>query len=69
VNKLRLDGKWWFIDPEGYLFYSNGSCCFEPGTDLARLKGREFIFRQRTSREQGSVALMMQVAGKSDEER
>ncbi len=42
----KIDGKWWFIDPEGYLFYSNGSCCIEPGTDLARLKGREYIFRK-----------------------
>jgi hypothetical protein len=40
----NVDGKWWFVDPEGCLFFSNGSCCMEPGTDLARTKGREYIF-------------------------
>ena len=40
----NVEGKWWFVDPDGNLFYSNGSCCIEPGTDLARLKGREYIF-------------------------
>jgi hypothetical protein len=40
----NIEGKWWFIDPEGCLFYSNGSCCIQPGADLARVKGREYIF-------------------------
>jgi hypothetical protein len=40
----KIDEKWWFVDPEGCLFYSNGSCCIEPGTNLARIKGREYLF-------------------------
>jgi hypothetical protein len=40
----NIEGKWWFVDPDGYLFFSNGSCCIEPGADLARTKGREYIF-------------------------
>jgi hypothetical protein len=40
----EINGIWWFVDPEGYLFYSNGSCCIEPGSNLARVKGREYIF-------------------------
>lgn len=40
----KINDKWWFIDPEGHLFYSNGSCCIEPRSDLSRLKGREYLF-------------------------
>ncbi|MBK8883391.1 MAG: hypothetical protein IPN67_13685 [Bacteroidales bacterium] len=40
----KIDGKWWFVDPEGYLFFSNGSCCINSQSDLARIKGREYIF-------------------------
>jgi hypothetical protein len=41
----KIDGKWWFVDPDGFLFYSNGSCCIEPWSGLARIKGREYIFQ------------------------
>jgi len=27
----KIDGKWWFIDPEGYLFLSVGVDCVNPG--------------------------------------
>jgi hypothetical protein len=40
----KIEGKWWFIDPEGYLFFSNGSCCIESRSDLSRVKGREYLF-------------------------
>lgn len=40
----KINDRWWFIDPEGNLFWSNGSCCIEPRSDLSRLKGREYIF-------------------------
>ncbi len=39
-----IDKKWWFVDPEGFLFFSNGSCCIESGSDLSRLKGRGYLF-------------------------
>jgi hypothetical protein len=41
----QIDGRWWFIDPEGYLFYSSGSCCIQPESDLSRVKGREYLFK------------------------
>lgn len=40
----KIGNIWWFVDPEGCLFYSNGSCCIDPGTDLARLEGRRYLF-------------------------
>ncbi len=40
----KIDGKWWFIDPDGCLFFSNGSCCIEPGMNLARTDSRKYIF-------------------------
>ena len=40
----KIDGKWWFVDPEGYLFFSTGSCCISPRSDFARVQGREYIF-------------------------
>lgn len=38
----KTDGRWWFIDPDGYRFLSNGSTDIEPGgggTVLNPLKG------------------------------
>lgn len=40
----KIDNIWWFVDPEGYLFYSNGSCCIESRTDFSRITGREYLF-------------------------
>jgi hypothetical protein len=40
----KSEGKWWFVDPDGYLFFSNGSCCMNSQSDLARIRGREYIF-------------------------
>lgn len=41
----KIDGRWWFIDPEGYLFFSAGSTCISPrSSDFARIRGREYIF-------------------------
>lgn len=40
----KIDGKWWFVDPEGYLFLSHGVDCVSPGgggniRDLDKRKG------------------------------
>ena len=38
----KIDGRWWFVDPDGYLFLSNGSTDIEPGgggTVIAPLEG------------------------------
>jgi hypothetical protein len=40
----KIDDRWWFVDPEGHLFFSNGSCCIEPRSDLSRVRGREYLF-------------------------
>jgi hypothetical protein len=40
----KIDGKWWFVDPEGNLFFSTGSCCISSGSAFSRVQGREYIF-------------------------
>jgi len=40
----KINNIWWFIDPEGQLFFSNGICCIESRSDLSRVKGREYLF-------------------------
>jgi hypothetical protein len=40
----KIDGKWWFVDPEGYLFFSTGSCGVGSGSSFSRIQGREYIF-------------------------
>jgi hypothetical protein len=41
----KIDGRWWFVDPEGHLFFSSGSCCISSGYSFSRVKGREYIFK------------------------
>jgi len=42
----KLDGKWWFVDPEGRLFWSHGMDCVEFGTQtLTRITDREHYFQ------------------------
>jgi hypothetical protein len=41
----KIDGRWWFVDPEGYLFFSSGSCCISSGYSFSHVKGREYIFK------------------------
>lgn len=40
----KINGIWWFIDPEGYLFYSVGTTGIGPRSEFSRVKGREYIF-------------------------
>jgi hypothetical protein len=40
----KINQRWWFVDPDGFLFFSNGSCCINSQSDLARIRGREYIF-------------------------
>ena len=40
----KIDGIWWFVDPEGYYFFSTGSCSIGPRAELSRVQGREYIF-------------------------
>lgn len=42
----KIDGRWWFVDPEGYLFFSLGSTGIAPGGSYPRIEGREYLFEQ-----------------------
>ncbi|HNY39326.1 MAG TPA: hypothetical protein PKJ41_02990 [Bryobacteraceae bacterium] len=37
----KVDGKWWFVDPEGHLFFSTSSTGMGNGGGDSRLQGRE----------------------------
>jgi hypothetical protein len=41
----QVNNKWWFVDPEGYLFFSTGSTGIAPRSEFSRMKGREYIFK------------------------
>jgi len=40
----QVDGRWWFVDPDGHLFFSTGSTGMGAGGGDARLRGREDYF-------------------------
>jgi len=40
----KIDDKWWFVDPEGYLFFSIGSTGIGTGGSFSRIEGREYIY-------------------------
>jgi len=41
----QINGKWWFIDPEGHYFFSTGSCGIGSGRSFPRVEGREYIYK------------------------
>ena len=41
----KPDGKWWLVDPDGHLFFSQGIDCVRPGEDGTPVDGREKWFR------------------------
>ena len=41
----QVDGRWWFVDPDGHLFFSTSSTGMGSGGGDARLQGREDYFR------------------------
>lgn len=53
----KIDDKWWFVDPEGYLFLSTGSTGIGPRSEVARIKGREYIFRLLPPTEEIAAAM------------
>jgi hypothetical protein len=47
----QVDGRWWFVDPEGYLFFSTAVTGIGSGAGESRLKGREDYFAAQPPRE------------------
>jgi hypothetical protein len=63
----QVDGKWWFVDPEGYLFFSTGTTGIGPRSEFSRVKGREYIFAALPPSEDlfSSTPQIVQTANKS----
>lgn len=40
----KIDGKWWMVDPEGYLFWSHGVVRVTPHSGITPLDGRTHYF-------------------------
>lgn len=40
----KYDGKWWMVDPEGYLFWSHGVVRVNPSCGITPLDNRKFYF-------------------------
>ncbi len=40
----KIDGKWWMVDPEGYLYWSHGPVRVTPSTAITPLDNRDFYF-------------------------
>lgn len=43
----KVDGKWWLVDPEGYLFWSTGPTCMNPDFGYTGTEFREEYFENR----------------------
>jgi len=40
----KVDGKWWLVDPDGYLYWSHGVTCVGFSSAYTRISGREQFF-------------------------
>lgn len=40
----KVDGKWWLVDPDGYLYWSHGVVRVTPSSGMTPLDGREYFF-------------------------
>lgn len=47
----QVDGRWWFVDPDGHLFFSTSSTGIGAGGGDARIQGRENYFTVLPPRE------------------
>ncbi len=54
----KIDGRWWFVDPEGYLFLSHGVNCVGPGGGggVYRLEQRKNLYKEIPPAETGEAA-------------
>ena len=42
----KVNGKWWMVDPEGYLFWSHGVVRVTTSTGVTPLDGRKHFFEE-----------------------
>lgn len=47
----KVDGKWWMVDPEGYLFWSAGVNCVASESVYSGIEGREHYFEKIPAKE------------------
>jgi len=47
----KIDGTWWMVDPEGYLYWSHGPVRVTPSTAITPLDNRDFYFEGLPPRE------------------
>ncbi|MDR2705300.1 MAG: beta-galactosidase [Planctomycetaceae bacterium] len=47
----KIDGVWWFIDPEGFLFWSHGTNCVNGSNGSTPITDREFYFAELPEKE------------------
>lgn len=55
-RSVKLDGRWWLVDPEGYLFWSAGMDCVRP-EEPTPVGGREFLYEWLPPVRQGNRGL------------
>ncbi|HOM59665.1 MAG TPA: beta-galactosidase, partial [Kiritimatiellia bacterium] len=53
----KIDGKWWMVDPDGYLYWSHGPVRVTPSTAITPLDNREFYFEGLPPREGSPFSL------------
>ncbi|MCU0247776.1 MAG: hypothetical protein MUC42_14480 [Bryobacter sp.] len=51
----KVDGRWWFVDPVGHLFFSTSSTGMGAGAGEARMQGREDYFAALPPTESANV--------------
>jgi hypothetical protein len=51
----KIDGRWWFVDPEGHLFFSTASTGIGSGPGESRIEGREDYFAALPPKEAASL--------------
>jgi len=40
----KIDGKWWLVDPEGYLYWAHGTTCVSSDAGNTTISGKEKLF-------------------------
>ena len=61
----KIDGRWWFVDPEGYLFFSAGACIAgtEAMTPVTQARLKEHYFERLPTKDSPAYWLTMPTRG------